>query len=385
MIALGLSSVDLKLFNQSLTTHHSVKITVMLLSLTHSYLSDLSGQLLDGQVSIDADAEITRSLTLQLYDPEHSLKIDSSAPSDGALFYDRMIRIVYSVKSELLPRWVDVPVFTGPISKMSRNADVLNIECQGKESLLAPPTVANTSHTFGKGWRRTDLIKSIMGTFGGENRFSIPDYSQKTAAPVVMKGNTNLWQLAKAVSGAVAARQLFYDGRGFLCLRGVPATATYTFRTGSGGNVTTVPTVEYDIANVRNVVKVTGAVPKGKKTPVVAVASLPRSHPLNHMAMGRNARPRALLEEITDDNLKTTGQAQAVANARVRALGIESVDVKFDALVAPHLEPMDLYTLKTPDLSMTGRLRQMTIPLKSAVSSMGYLTKSTPNRARIRR
>lgn len=385
MIALGLTSADLKLFNQSLVGHHSVRVTVMLLTLTHGYISDLSDQLLDGQVSIDADAEITRSLSLQLYDPEHSLKIDSSAPSDGALFYDRMIRIVYSIKSEILPRWVDVPIFTGPITKMSRDGDKMNLECQGKESLLTPPAVANTSHTFGKGWKRSDLVKSIMGTFGGENRFSIPDYPHKTSAPVVMKGNTNLWQLAKAVSGAVATRQLFYDGRGYLCMRTTPSTSTYTFKTGNGGNITTTPTVEYDIANVRNVVKVTGAIPKGRKTPVVAVAGLPRSHPLNHIVMGRSGKPRALLEEIVDDNLKTIGQAQEVANARVKALAVESVDVKFDALVAPHLEPLDLYTLKTPDLSMTGRLRQMTIPLKSPVGSLGYLTKRTPNRARIRR
>lgn len=384
MIALGLTSADLRLFNLSLSTHHSVKITVQLLNLNHAYLSNLTDNLLDGQVTVDADAEVSRSLSIQLYDPDHSLKIDSTAPSDGALFYDRMIRIVYSVKSELLPRWVDVPIFCGPITKMSRTVDVMNVEAQGKESLVIPPAVANTPHVYMKGWKRAALVRKIMGDYAGETRYSIPDYSPTTAGTTTVKSDTNIWTLVKAVNGSQASKQLFYDGRGYLVMRSTPKTSIYTFKTGVGGNVTTVPNVEYDISAVRNVVKVVGAVPKGKKTPVSAQRGLPRSHPMNHYAMGRNGKPRILLETITDDNIKTTAQAAALAVTRVNSLALQSVDVKFDALVAPHLEPEDIYTLKTADFTTTARLKQMTIPLKSAVGNVGYLTRRKPNKGRIR-
>lgn len=384
MIALGLSSADLKLFNQSLTTHHSVRVTVQLLSLNHAYLTDLSDQLLDGQVSIDSAAEVTRSLTIQLFDPDHTLKIDSTAPGDGALFYDRMIRVVYSVKSELLPRWVDVPIFCGPITKMSRDVDKINVECQGKESLLTPPAVSNQSHVFRKGWKRSSLVRSLTGTYGGETRFTIPDYGASTTGPVTMTAQSNLWNLAKSVNGSFATRQLFYDGRGYLVMRNTPATSTYTFKTGKGGSITTAPVVDYDISNVRNVVRVNGAIPKGKKTPVTSQVGLPRTHPMNHIRMGRNGYGRVLLEVITDDNVKTAAQAKALATARVNSLAYQYVDIKFDALVAPHLEPLDIYTIQTPDFSMSARINQMTIPLRSAVSSVGYLTRRNANRARIR-
>jgi hypothetical protein len=385
VISLGLNSADLKLFNQSLATHHSVRITVQLLSLNHAYLADLSDQLLDGQVSIDSTAEVTRSLTIELFDPDHTLKIDSTAPADGALFYDRMIRVVYSVKSEILPRWVDVPIFCGPITKMVRNVDKINVECQGKESLLIPPAVSNKSHVFGKGWKRSSLVRTLMGGYGGETKFSIPDYGAATAGPVTMTSESNIWQLAKSVNGSFATRQLFYDGRGVLVMRNTPQTSTYTFSTGPGGTVTTTPTIDYDISSVRNVVKVKGAIPKGKKTPVTAQVGLPRTHPMNHVNMGRTGASRVLLEVITDDNIKTTAQAVALAKARVNSLAYQYVDIKFDALVAPHLEPLDIYTLKTPDFSMSARINTMTIPLRSAVGAVGHLVRKNANKGRIRR
>ena len=385
MISLGLTAAEMALFTRSLSTHHSVKITVQILDLNHRYLGDLTAALMDGQVNIDGDAEVTRNLTMQLLDPDRTLQLDSSSPNDGALFYDRMIRVVYSVKSELLPRWVDVPVFCGPVTKMSRTADVINVEAQGKETLVMPPTVAFYARTYGKGWNRTSLIKSIMINYGGETKFSIPAFAGNTAGPVIMNGETNLWALVKSINGSFAYRHLFYDGRGVLVNRWTPKTSTWTFRTGPGGNVTTLPTVDYDMSIVRNTVKVKGAIPKGGKTPVTATVGLPRTHPLNAYALGRNGKPRVIMEIIDDDNMKTIAQARALATSRVNSLALQGVEVRFDALVAPHLEPEDIYTLQTPDFAVTARLKQMTIPLKSAVSSVGYLVKRSTNRTRIRR
>ena len=385
MIALGLSGADLALFNQSLTTHHNVKITLQILTLNHSYVDDVSDQLLDGQVSIDADAEVTRSLTLQLNDPERSLKLDSTAPTDGALFYDRMIRVVYSVKSELLPRWVDVPVFCGPITAMSRTADVVNLECQGKESLVLPPTVAYYSHTFAKGWSRATLVKHIMSTYGGETKFSIPAYGDKTPGTTVVNGELPIWPTVKAVNGSFGVRHLFYDGRGVLVMRSTPKGSQYTFKTGVGGNITTLPQISYDLSNVRNIVKVKGAIPKGKKTPITATVGLAKTHPLNHYALGRASKPRVMMEIVEDDNIKTQSQANTLARNLVNSRALQAVDITFDAFVAPHLEPYDIYTLKTPDISMTARYTKGTIPLKSAVGNVGYLSSRSTNKTRIRR
>lgn len=385
MIPLGLSAADLALFNRSLSTHHSVKVTVQVLNLNHGYLFDMSDQLLDGQVTIDADAEVTRSLSIQLLDPSRSLQLDSQSPADGALFYDRMIRVVYSVKSVLLPRWVDVPIFCGPITKMSRTADVINLEAQGKEILAMPPVVAWFTKSWGKGTNRAALVRALLRDFVGETKFSIPAYSATTPGPVAVTSESNLWAVCKSVNGSVASRFIFYDGRGVLVMRGAPTSSTYTFKTGVGGNITTIPNVTYDISAVRNVVRVRGAVPKGKKTPVTATVGLPSTNVMNHYRMGRNSKPRVLLEVIEDDNMKTAAQCKALATRRVNSLALQAVDVTFDAMVAPHLEPNDVYTIKTPDLAMNARYKRATIPLKSSIGTVGYLSRRSTNKTRIRR
>lgn len=385
MIALGLSAADMKLFTASLSTHHSVKVTAQVLDLAHRYVGDLTSYLIDGQVNIDADAEVTRSLTATVRDPDGRIQLDSTSPADGALYYDRMLRVIYSVKSALLPRWVDVPVFCGPITKMTRTADLINVEAQGKEALVIPPALAFYSHTYGKGWSRASLVRAIMATYGGETKFSIPAFGGTTPGPVVMQPETNIWATVKSVNGSFSTRHLFYDGRGVLVMRSTPTTSTYTFRTGAGGNIAEIPTIDYDLAEVRNVVTVKGAIPKGKKTPVQATVGLPATHPLNHYRMGRNGRPRVLLEVVTDDNVKTAAQAKTVATARVNALARQAVDVQFVGMVAPHLEPLDIFTLRTPDFAVTARYRRATIPLTTAVGTVGYLMKRQPSKARIRR
>lgn len=375
----------MKLFTASLSTHHSVKVTVQVLDLAHNYVGDLTSYLIDGQVNIDASAEVTRSLTAEFRDPDGRTHLDSTSPADGALYYDRMLRVVYSVKSALLPRWVDVPIFCGPITKMARTADQINVEAQGKESLVMPPVAAFMGHTYGKGWGRAGLVMEIMRTYGGETKFTYPSFTGTTPGPVVIQPESDIWATVKGVNGSFATRQLFYDGRGVLVMRNTPMTSSYTFRTGVGGNVTSIPTLNFDLSEARNVSIVKGAIPKGKKNPVQGVAGLPATHPLNHYKMGRSGKPRVLLDAFSDENAKTEAQAKSVATARVNALALQSVDVQFDALVVPHLEPMDLFILHTPDFAVGARYTRATIPFTSPVGAVGYLAKAKPNTARIRR
>ena len=385
MIPLGLTAADMKLYVASLSTHHNVKVTVQVLNLAHNYVGDLTSYLIDGQVNIDASAEVTRSLTATFNDPDGRTHLDSTAPADGALFYDRMLRVIYSVKSTLLPRWVDVPIFCGPITKMARTADQINVEAQGKESLVLPPAAAYYGHTYAKGYTRSSLVADIMKAYAGETKFSIPHFAGTTPGPVVLQPESNIWATVKSVNGRYGTRILFYDGRGDLVMRNTPRTSTHVFRTGVGGNVTTIPTIDFDISEARNLSLVKGAIPKGKKTPVQAAVGLPRTHPLNAYAMGRGGKPRILLDSFSDENAKTAAQAKAIATARVNSLAQQAVDVQFDALVVPHLEPWDIYTLTTPDFSMTARYQKATIPLTSPVGTVGYLFKRQPNTKRIRR
>jgi hypothetical protein len=183
MINIGLSSADHNLFQQSLITGYQLKVTVLILDLNHRYITDVSDQFVDGQVNHSFWEPLSYSATLTLLDPDNLTGFDTDSPSDNALYSDRMIKIVYSVWSELLPQWVDVPVFCGPVTKVSRDDAILSVEASGKESLAMDPVVAWGSHTYVKGTKITSLVRDLMARYCGETRFDFPGWTARTARP----------------------------------------------------------------------------------------------------------------------------------------------------------------------------------------------------------
>jgi hypothetical protein len=222
VISLGLSSADLALFQRSLITGYNLKVTVQILDLNHRYITDVSSLLVDGQVNHSYFEAISYSATMTLMDPDNLVGFDTSSPSDNALYADRMIKIVYSVYSDLLPRWVDVPIFTGGVTKVTRDDAILSVECQGKEALWSAPAVTWAARTYAKNSLLTTTIRDVMARYTGETRFDFPNWTNKLSRDFSVTQETVPWDFARSLQGSRTVRQLFYDGRGVLRLRGAP-------------------------------------------------------------------------------------------------------------------------------------------------------------------
>ena len=376
MLPLGLSTSERAAFEATLRTSYERRIQILILDMAQNVLSTVSHRLLDGQVVVDADADVTRSASLTLLDPTHTLNFDTDSPDDGALFLDRMVRINYCVHVPALARWVEVPVFTGPVTSLERDGAQVQIEAQGKES-IARQAVWNP-YTKPKGAVVVDVIKDLMQRRAGENRFDLPTGTARLTKPVTLPREAIVWDEAKKLA---SYRGLWYDGRGWLRMQDTSASPVFTFKTGDGGLVLTRPKVSFSTDDVKNVVSVTGGIPKGSKTAVRAVAHAPTTHPLNHGRLGRNGVPRYMVEFVEDDTLTTTAQAQARADAILAPLLLETVQVQFDSMPVPHLEPHDVVSLRTDNFSANFRLRQFTIPLVTgSPMPVGYVRKLTPKR-----
>ena len=381
MLTLDLTTAERKAFEATLRSSYERRIDVLLWNTEQDTSSTSSNRRLDGQVVVDATQDVTRSASLTLYDPEDKLNFDTESPSDGAIYMDRMIRIEYCVYVPALSRWVDVPIFTGPVTKLSRDGAIVSVECQGKE-VLAKGAVWKPI-TFKKGARRIDVVRSLMRNRAGENRFMFPNDPSKITKAVTLPRQAVVWDEAKRLAGG---RGLWYDGRGWLRMQSYSTSPVFAFRSGDDGTVLTRPNVSFSTDEVKNVIHVTGGIPKGKKTAVSAVASAPKSHPMNHNRLGRNGVPRYMVEFVEDTNLTTTKDAQKRADAMLAPRLLEAVEVQFDAMPIPHLEPWDVVSLRTDEFSTNFRLKQFTIPLTSGnPMPVGYLRKLTPNRRRIRR
>lgn len=381
MLTLPLTTAERKLFERSLYTGYQLKVTVQLLDLNHKYIADLSSRFIDGQVNIAGDADVTRNATLTLIDPDNSIGFDTDSPADGTLYADRMIRIVYSVYSDLLPKWVDVPLFCGPVKSVSRDDALVSVEAQGKESLLLPPTVAWYSHKYGKGWTVPSLVKAILRDKGGETKFDFPEWSAKTTREYSLSAESVIWTFCKAIVGPLKARQLFYDGRGVAKLRTTPQKSVFTF---TENMLTSKPKVSFDTTGIRNSVMVKGGTPKGKPQIIVRKGA-PKSHPVSSWRLGRNGIQNIMLEVVEDDTLVTAKAASERADEVMSSILLENVSVEFESFVIPHLEPEDIYTLTTRDFSVTQRVKEVSIPLKAGQGmSVGYTSKRSINIGKIR-
>jgi hypothetical protein len=97
MMRTDLRIAQQRIFEAALLKPYKLNVKVRLQNLDGDDLSELTLRLLDGQVNIDTSAETTRQCSVTISDPNGTLSLDSDAPSDGALYVDRMIRVDYCV------------------------------------------------------------------------------------------------------------------------------------------------------------------------------------------------------------------------------------------------------------------------------------------------
>jgi hypothetical protein len=279
--------------------------------------------------------------------------------------------------------WVDIPVFTGPVSKMDRTDDVVSLEAQGKEALAMG--AGWTPMTFKRGYNKVEVIEEVMRKRAGETKFSLVERNARLPRDLSLGRMSVPWQVARSVARSMDL-QLFYDGRGTLRLRKIPAKPSFLINSGDGGVITSDPQIAYTSENLVNLVWVKGGVPKGGRQAVSHWRAAPRSHPLSPQRLGRNGVPRYLVEVIDNDSIRTLKEAKALAATRLESRLLQHVDVAVDTLPLPHLEPMDMLRVSTSEFAMSFRLRQASIPLTSAGQmSLGYLKRVSINRRNIRR
>ncbi|WP_130865853.1 hypothetical protein [Acidipropionibacterium timonense] len=366
MIDLKLSADDLAAFEAGLIVDHKVRFRVDVLDLDHHIMASADDGVLSGQVDVDVEADVSRTCTLELRDPQNRLNLDTQGPAQAALYADRMIRVHYGVWSEQLPRWVDVPVFTGPITSLKRNADSISLSAQGKESFLTVPQSRNW--IIPAGARKSDVLSRVL-TESGEQFTSIPRWSDKITATWQCLSNEAPWPKLQQLSYTLASRDagtdplLHYNGMGVCQLKSNVKKPAWTFR--RGVDILTEPDITSDVSAIKNFVVVYGGTPAGAKKAVSATATLPASSPFSPQSLARNGVPRYLRDEVTNTDITSAKDAKIIAQRRLDDLGWAYVDLAFDCLVIPHLEPRDMVAVEAGDWTWRMALMKYSIPLSA--------------------
>lgn len=381
----GWTVAQKKAFESLLTKSHRVEIRTLILDMNQQFVSEITSRVIDGQVTVDSGAEVTRSLSMEVLDPTRSLHLDSNSPDSGAMFANRMLSVFYSVIPPDGSARYTVPVFTGPITSLQRNEELVSISALGKESLCPR---AWGERTYKAGSRVTDILYSVLRDVMGENKISMHHVPNKIPRNIAVGGDISPWETARSLARSIG-KHLYYDGGGYARIRSMPATSSWAFRTGYGGSITTEPRIGFDIEGCVNAVEVLGKKPdppkKGQKAAQRPrwVAIAPASHPMSPRSLGGSGasgqrRPRYLPEVIQDETIGTSSEAKRVAEARLAAGLLETVKVEFDSLPIPHLEEMDVASISTEKFAGAFRVGSFAIPLSvEEQMSVGYARRVT--------
>lgn len=391
MLNLALSTSQFADYMQTLRTSHVVKITARILNRNEQVISQLdvpSSQMIDGAVTYDATASVTRSLAMTFLDPSRRLGFDAGSPARGALFADNMISIRYGV---LVPAigWVEVPVFWGPVTNFERDQGVVTVEAQGKEALALDPHFVTQGYTIKKGRRVDNAIRDVMDRVG-ETRYALPDLPARLPRRRAVEPEDEPWDIVKfgweadtrvwkgkgkdrhrervtveynGIVSLAGPMHIFYDGNGRLTVRRRSKTEVIVLK--GGRDLMSEPVVSWDALAARNHVVVTGAkVTVGKQhIQRRGSATLQSGHPLAPLTIGRNGHPRYMTEFVEVDSLKTHQACVDRARRVLEEKADDGIDLQFDCLPMPHLEELDVIHVQTDSYALSLPLRTWTLPL----------------------
>lgn len=376
MIHLGLTKEEQEAFDRALLSSHLMRTRISIRDQHEVVVGPLTGRITSGVVNVDADADVTRSLSITLVDDDavRRYAFVPDSPAEGALFADNYLAVRRDTWVPELDRWVSVPVFFGPIVNVERTGREVSVEAQGKESLQRDPHVVWENTLVPQGTYLTEAIRTVLAK-NGEARFDLGPPKRRLRAPLMLPRMGEPWMAALSVAEGVN-RHLFYDGVGRVRYRGFPRRPVWRFHQGEGGNVKGEPTMRYDLSEVRNTVEVVGPEPEGKGARVRAVAQAPKTHPLSAYALRRNGQPRYMVEHIENSEITRTEEAQEIADQQLEERLQTTVDAQFQALPAPHLEEYDLVSINDGGTWVDFRLTKFTIPLTADDDmSVGFLVK----------
>lgn len=386
----GVSASDEDKVLDALAASHQMRCTVRILDRTEKPITELVPDMISGAVQVDATGDVSRSLSMELLDPWHKLQFDADNPAKAALYADNFVQALYGLWVDELDRWVDIPVFVGPVTAFSRNGAVVSIEAQGKESLGLDPHFVIHHYTIRKRTTVANAIRKVMGDVG-ESKYALGMISGRLNKARSVTPGEQPWQVlvgggqdgAGADKPSIMSKAggnflLFFDGRGTLTAKRRNANNQFTFDYRK--HVVSQPGYAYDVLAFKNHAEVKGGVVKGQKRHAHGEWTLPATHPLSPASLSRssdNVPGRFMTIFFEADGLKTDAACRDKAERLVRAAAFEGVAATFDSLPIPMLEEYDPVTLEMGTYQLEFKLTNFTIPLTADTPmSIGFNRRS---------
>lgn len=380
----GLTATERELYYQALASSHTVYMRVQIIDLEHLPVMSVTDRVLDGSVSIDYYGDqASRQLDIVLFDPYYDLGFDTTDVVDGVWFFDRMIQVWAEVYVDALNRWVDAPIFTGPVRKFKRSGPTVKFMCKGKD-VFARQSWPRLKLV--KGTNRVTAIRKVLEHLG-ETKFRFEATTKAyLKADKIIDRNMQLspWGWCRSIAGALGMR-LFYAGDGYAVLRAKDSSPVFTFTDGNGGTLLEEPDTDANYERIANVVRAEGMMQTNGNNPYYE-AMVPESSAIHPSKLERGGKPFYMGAVIIRESILDKGDAKTVAKAELEDRQRAAYNIGFDALPIFTLEEGDPIGVKAAGFLTTAPLDKFTLDFKpNQPMSVGYQKLIKPARARIRR
>lgn len=369
---LGLTGTELKAYHEALRTTHQRRTTISIHDMSGHVVATPTGEVLDGQIVVDARATPSRVLTLSFADPHNTLNIDPATPAPAGMHVNRQIRVQVSVYVDALDQWVTCTPFFGPLCyPVSHTGRVVTITAHSRDTLGTGNLWWALSRA--KGSRKTDAIKALLARYG-EHGSAIGTLSTRLPHHANYGRTAQPWVEAKKIAHSMN-RQLFYNGAGVAQLRSFSLHPVFNFTDYATSKVT----ASLDPSAPRiNAVEVFGAKPKGAKSRVRGTAILSPEHLLSPTSLGLNDGKVYQALTITNPYIRSAAEAHRSASRHLADAQREEIQISFDSMPIYHLDEHDMVRAAGHHF----RLSSYTIPLGSqdgegAPMTVGIIRRTT--------
>lgn len=369
---------ELEDYLHDLVHDHEFRVHVTLLDNDEDELTRLTSrtqQLIDGSVTFDATQGadgVSRQLSITILDVKGRLHCDPDSPAAGAIGPGQFIQVTRGDFSNRLGKWVDVPVFHGPLTAFGRSGPEVTIEAMGKELYLLPPFGTPQAFTFNKGHPVRDVIHDLAAACGN-TKFNLPRFDATLHKKLTVHKWEPVWPVIYKLAGQVN-RNVFFNGRGVLTMKAKGANSRkFVFTGGSQGSVLidTLPTSRWDFLSgefVNTEIGV-GADPKGQRKSPTVITTLANADPLSPVSLAWNGVALHAVEKVDNDNWKNTHDIKDANEHALKVKGNADTTSDFESLPIPCLEEFDVVGLNVDienlNYQATFPLMQFTLPLAS--------------------
>lgn len=364
MFDLGLSPTEFDSLVGSLAGSEQIRTSVFLLDLEHNLVQDLTALGVEGSTSINMAGDVQATASASVFDPLGESGLDVVTDLVGVRPPDRLLQVYRG--SLVNGEWIDVPVFCGVITDISRDGDYLTLDAQSKDVLaLDKPW---KSYTVKKNTLVSEAVKSILGEMTGETRFKVQTSVEKLGKDVSVTSDTTALRVVRDLLTNVGWVG-FYDAEGYFVAKPTTTSSVFTFTDGDGGFITSRVSRDYRTDDIVNAVRV---VSNYGKTTITGESVVDATHPYSPEALGRNGVGRYMWAEITSDVKLDLNQAKVRAEEELQKELLDSVSVSFDGLPVPFLDGSDVVRVEAEGVGLDVRLGTMTVPWGLGSAAFGY-------------